>query len=94
MRRCLYFHCLAVAVCVGFSLADGGMFVSPAISQFALPIFRWLLVPALAALIACPVIVVESAWRKWGASRKAALGIMAEFLLCAGQICALLPACM
>jgi hypothetical protein len=94
MHRCLYLHCLAVAVCVGFSLADGGLFVSPAISQIALPVFRWLLLPALAALVACPIIVVEIARRKWGTSRKVALGILAEFLLCTGQICALLPACM
>ena len=94
MRRCLYFHCLAVAVCVGFSLADGGLFVSPAVSQIAIQVFRWLLLPALAAFVACPIIVVEIARRKWGTSRKVALGIMAEVLLCVGQICALWPACM
>ena len=94
MRQWLYLHCLAVAVCTGFSLADGGLFVSPAISQIAVQVFRWLLLPALAALVTCPIIIAELAWRKWGTSRKAVLAIMAEFLLCAGQIFALLPACL
>ncbi len=92
MRWCVYLHLSAVAICAIFSLADRGLFVSHSTSQWFEDNLSALLLPALAAWIACPLTAAFISMRRVRRSQKVGYGLLAEAILSVAQMAALLPA--
>ena len=93
MRSCIYTHLTAIVICASFSLADRGLLVSPTISEAAEPLFNWVFLPSLLALVVCPALVlIVIVCGKW-TSRQSMAAVLAEALLVPAHVFALLPAC-
>lgn len=90
-RISVYIHLASIAVCVAFSLADRGLFISPNASRWALTYFDLLLAPALLAWIVCPVITLVATYRSNARPWQFRLAVVTESILVAAQAVAILP---
>ena len=92
LRWVVFLHVIAVMCCAGMSLASKGMLINREVADFYLYYGPILLVPALMAWFVCPVIVLLLLARKGTSGSTRLFAILAEGMLCVGQLLVLLPA--
>lgn len=90
-RAWIYLHLVFVGCCAMFSLADRGLVVSVAVSEFVLSCLAILLWPALLSMVICPILVLRAVALRRDRLLHAFIAILAETLVFFSQVLALLP---
>lgn len=90
-RAWIYLHLVFVGCCAMFSLADRGLLVSVAVSEFVLSGMEVLLWPALFSMVICPILVLRAVAVRRDRPFRAFTAILAEALVVFSQFLALLP---
>jgi|GEM_PF-6612447 len=92
-RMWIYAHLACVTICVAFSLADRGQFISHDVSHRAIDGISILLFPALLGWLLCPMMTIAMADRSKLGPRPFRVAVIAEGIMVVAQVVALLPAC-
>jgi hypothetical protein len=92
VRRIVFSHVAAVAICLGMTLANSGLLINREISRFYYDYIGILVFASLLAWVVCPVLLLVAWARKRVPNEDATLGVIAESLLCVAQHFVLIPA--
>ncbi len=95
IRGGIYVHLCSVAGCVVISLADRGLLINAAVSDYVRqpPLPNMLFGVFLVAWFVCPIVVAAGALRIRTRYGVIMLAILCEILLCVAEIEAIAPAC-
>jgi hypothetical protein len=94
IRSIIFTHLIAVGVCLGFTLADRRLLISPRVSQLFVKYGVLLFFPAVLSWWVCPLLLIIILMRPGISVKTRVLSVAAETLLCVLQIYVLLPAVM
>lgn len=91
VRRVIYCHLVAAAVCLSLSLADRGLLVNHAVLNFVEQYLFGFILPAIMAWLICPVVLLITLACFPVSKPTCVMGVIAEVLLCVTHLYVLQP---